>query len=342
MPPEPFVVITTIHPITRGIERFLSMPHLRVALVGDTATPAYPARERLTFLGVERQRETGFDLAGRLPFKHYCRKNLGYLWAMREGAAAIYDTDDDNIPYDHWGFPPFECDLRVAAPGRFANVYKLFTPSTEERIWPRGFPLEEIQSEDPGEERGDPLPIGVWQGLADGDPDVDAIHRLVFNRLLTFRSRDPVALPAGTYCPFNSQNTLFQPRAFPLLYLPATVSFRFTDILRGYVAQRCLWASGLHLGFTAATVAQERNEHDLIKDFRDEIDCYLHIKRLTDCLDALRLSGSPLEDLVTAYRELARERIVADEEQGLVEAWARDVEAVTPGPRAAVKKGDAP
>ena len=52
------------------------------------------------------------------------------------------------------------------------------------------------------------------------------------------------------------------------MYLPAFVSFRFTDILRGYVAQRIMWDYGLRLGFLPPNVFQKRNEHDLMADFR--------------------------------------------------------------------------
>ena len=102
--------------------------------------------------------------------------------------------------------------------------------------------------------------IGIWQGLADLDPDVDAIYRLTSNKEVTFDKGDPIVLGKETWCPFNSQNTLFaSPQFFPLLYLPAFVTFRFTDILRGYVAQPILQAAGYRLGFTEATVYQDRN-----------------------------------------------------------------------------------
>lgn len=41
-----------------------------------------------------------FSIASELPFKSYTRKNIGYLYAISQGAEWIYDTDDDNKPYD--------------------------------------------------------------------------------------------------------------------------------------------------------------------------------------------------------------------------------------------------
>ena len=41
------------------------------------------------------------------------------------------------------------------------------------------------------------------------------------------------------------------------MYLPTFVTFRFTDILRSYVAQPIMWNAGYRLGFTNATVTQK-------------------------------------------------------------------------------------
>jgi hypothetical protein len=47
--------------------------------------------------------------------------------------------------------------------------------------------------------------------------------------------------------------------------MPAYVTFRFTDILRASSLSRFLWQAGYHLGFTSATVIQERNPHDYLR-----------------------------------------------------------------------------
>ena len=60
-----------------------------------------------------------------------------------------------------------------------------------------------------------------------------------------------MVLGTGTMSPFNTQNTLIRKELFALLYLPTYVTFRFTDILRGLVAQPIMWAAGYALGFTA-------------------------------------------------------------------------------------------
>ena len=116
----------------------------------------------------------------------------------------------------------------------------------------------------------------IQQGLANQNPDVDAIYRLVLPLPLDFVEAAPVALGKGAWCPFNSQNTTWWSEAFPLLYLPFHCSFRMTDIWRSFVAQRIAWENGWSILFHNATVFQERNEHSLIRDFEEEIPGYLN------------------------------------------------------------------
>lgn len=127
----------------------------------------------------------------------------------------------------------------------------------------------------------------IQQGLADENPDVDAIYRLTFPLPQNFRSDRRVALGSGAWCPFNSQNTTWYPEAFPLLYLPAYCSFRMTDIWRSFVAQRIAWANGWSVLYHEPTVWQDRNDHDLMRDFADEIPGYMNNAQIAAGLDAL-------------------------------------------------------
>ena len=60
-----------------------------------------------------------------------------------------------------------------------------------------------------------PISIGVLQSLADHDPDVDAIYRLVRSTPFSFDReggeqgrREAIVLPKGRYSPYNAQATL--------------------------------------------------------------------------------------------------------------------------------------
>jgi hypothetical protein len=205
-------------------------------------------------------------------------------------------------------------------------VYRAFTSA---RVWPRGLPLDHT-----GPSFLDPLPLDepvevecpIQQFLADGDPDVDAIYRLVDGREVTF-SGETILLEPGTYSPFNSQNTVWWPEAYPLLYLPSHVSFRVTDIWRGLVATAVAKARSWTIAFAPPTVRQIRNAHDLMRDFSDEIPAYLENARILDrLLDGVGAEKDVTAGLLKAYEVLHTLELVPRAELDLVHKWAVSVE----------------
>jgi hypothetical protein len=269
----PWIVITSINPPTAAIRKIsdLCTKGWSAVVVGDTKTPIDWQADNINFLSVDEQKSRYGELADLIPYRHYCRKNMGYLYAIENGATLILDTDDDNIPLEGFGLGiREEVTGRMVGGTAWLNVYKHFS---SDNIWPRGLPLNRIHD---GGVVGasDTRHCVVQQFLADRDPDIDAIHRLVFGKEVFFDAAPPVILEEGTWCPFNSQNTVFFPAAFPLLYLPCHVSFRMTDIWRSFVALAILERAGGALAFLAPTVEQVRNEHDLMDDFELEVVGY--------------------------------------------------------------------
>ena len=323
------VVVTTINPPTRAVREIQARtPELsaRFHVIGDSKSPPDFDLPGAAYLDLAAQAATGFRFAGLCPTRHYARKNIGYLAAIREGATVIVETDDDNIPRDGFWAPRRRAVTAplVARPG-WCNVYRYFTDAL---IWPRGLPLDRIK--DAVEPLGAPvagLDCPIQQGLADENPDVDAIYRLILPLPLDFAD-GTVVLDRGVWCPFNSQNTTFFEPAFPLLYLPYHCSFRMTDIWRSFVAQRLCWENGWRLMFHGSTVFQERNEHDLMRDFADEVPGYLHNERIRKTLEDLALTGGEGalgDDLIACYRALIGLGVVGAEEAPLVAAWVEDL-----------------
>ena len=325
-----FIVITSIFHPTKAVEAFSGIPGHKLIVIGDNKTPKGWKCKNSLFYPIEAQKSSDYAIAKLLPENHYSRKMFGYVKAMEMGAELIVDTDDDNIPKPGWAFPPFSGNYLLSRQGLgFVNIYKHFTGMN---IWPRGLPLAQIKnpkaalSEKELEKK--PAKVGVWQALADGDPDVDAIYRLTKGDLCYFDKKEPVVLDSGTLSPFNSQNTAFAKDFFPLLYLPAFVTFRFTDILRGLVAQPIMWLYGYKLGFLGATVTQERNAHDYTKDFESEIPCYLQASKAADIVSKnIRRESSVCENLYSAYQALSKHEIVPEKELDLLSAWNKDVQS---------------
>jgi hypothetical protein len=210
-------------------------------------------------------------------------------------------------------------------------VYSLYTSS---HLWPRGFPLEHVRASDSGcevVETSAEQHAAVWQGLVDGDPDVDAIARLTSPQADGDFRFDPglrrVILERGVVCPLNSQNTWWvDPAAFALLFLPGTTTFRVCDILRGYVAQHTLWRRGAHAGFVHPTAFQARNPHDLLADFASELPLYLHAAKMNHVLnDAAHRYTGGADDLVKAYDALAEANLADPRERDIAEAWLTSI-----------------
>lgn len=246
--------------------------------------------------------------------------------AVRGGSDCIIDSDDDNIPKSGWGFPEFEKEYNCVPDNKgFVNVYKLFAG---QKIWPRGLPLNFINDESglSGKIDKKKCNVGIWQALADEDPDVDAIYRMTCDAPCYFAESSPVVLGEGTICPVNTQNTIIRKELFPLLYLPSFVSFRFTDILRGLIAQPIMWKYGYRTGFVNATVVQKRNPHDYMKDFISEMPMYRYSGKIVDIIAPVISSSNSIEDnLHMAYEELLKNKIVRERELVVLEAWLRDI-----------------
>jgi hypothetical protein len=134
----------------------------------------------------------------------------------------------------------------------------------------------------------------------------------------------------NNFCAVNSQNTLWSDSTlFPLLYLPSTVSFRFTDILRGYVAQAAINVSSKSWGFYSATSYQERNDHSLMNDFRSEVSMYSNMEEIFQTIyQSCKTSNSIINNLMDCYISLSKKDFVKDEELRILSNWLTDLNSL--------------
>ncbi|KAF9216083.1 hypothetical protein BGZ59_011094 [Podila verticillata] len=70
-----------------------NLPGWNVVVVADVKTPKEWSCGSCVFLTVEEQQCLGFGIVPATPFKSYSRKNVGYLWAIKQGATTVFDTD---------------------------------------------------------------------------------------------------------------------------------------------------------------------------------------------------------------------------------------------------------
>ena len=323
------LVITSIaspqNKILQQIAHQAKKHQVEVILIGDRKSPNDFYLEGINFYSIQHQRQLDFKLAKNLPENHYSRKNIGYLVAISKSYDVIVETDDDNIPYPQfWQERNLQIEAEIVENQGWVNIYKYFTGTN---IWPRGLPLEFVkQPVENGEIKEIEAPI--QQGLANENPDVDAIYRFVGYLPIEFKKRLPIALGRSSFSPFNSQNTTWHKKAFPLLYLPSYCSFRMTDIWRSFVAQRITQEYNWLISFHSSTVYQERNEHNILKDFEQEIPGYLNNANIMDSLLETELCSDEegiFENLMRSYKTLIKNGWIGNEELFLLENWIEDL-----------------
>eukprot|EP01088_Endostelium_zonatum_P015615 TRINITY_DN3923_c0_g1_i1.p1 TRINITY_DN3923_c0_g1~~TRINITY_DN3923_c0_g1_i1.p1 ORF type:complete len:475 (-),score=53.05 TRINITY_DN3923_c0_g1_i1:116-1540(-) len=300
-----WVVLTTVFEPEPAVYDFFKMSGWCVVVVGDNKTPRnylellakdVPVKNNIAgnsiFLDVETQKQLPYKVAAALPWNHYSRKNIGYLYAIHHGAQTIYDTDDDNILIDPTqiqdssaAFKKVQTFANHKSVPAALNLYPFFAPvnndnrTTIDTMWPRGFPLDSIVASTSsnlslvdfnGREPS------VIQLLQQHDPDLDAIFRLTHSLPVYFKTNDKmIIVPINCYAPFNAQSTVWRRSGFWGLYLPMTVTGRVSDIWRSYFIQKILAMNNMSISYTSAKVRQDRNVHTYLGDFNSEQDLYL-------------------------------------------------------------------
>lgn len=318
------VVITTINEPTPTIHKHMDSDY-DVIVVGDNKTPESYKSLNCIFLDISTQHKLFPKFSSLLPINHYCRKNIGYLYAIGKKYDIIYETDDDTEPY-----LCFDSVLKynytdynvISSQQKWINFYKYFT---SDFIWPRGYPLSLIKSNNDLKIKKNVKNIkpSIINGLIDNDPDVDSIYRLSYNKVPVFQNRDPVIVDNQNMCVFNTQNTFWINKdIFACLYIPCTVSFRYCDILRGIITNIVMKYKNLHLAYSSPNVVQYRNLHDLMKDFESEIPMFLGNETILNFIENNLKKSLSIKRLIhQIYLNLYKYEYVKKEEIDLLENY---------------------
>jgi hypothetical protein len=87
-----------------------------------------------------------------------------------------------------------------------------------------------------------------------------------------------------------------------------------------------MWLYGYSLGFTNATVIQDRNPHNYMHDFISELPMYQHCRQVVEVVSGAISTKNRLEDnLYAAYEALLLKGIVVDKELHALEAWLSEI-----------------
>jgi len=331
---KPFaVVITSLLSDTRAIKMYSEYcPHFNSELfiVGDKKSRKAIKFDYCSYYSLQRQKKLPYKFAQKCPVNNYARKNIGYLEAIKSGYEIIVETDDDNYPKDSfWHDRKINNKCNYIKDNGWVNVYSYFS---NKKIWPRGFPLELLKRTNPQVSKIDSIKnCPIQQGLVDNDPDVDAIYRMTIGENITFIKNRKLTLGKNVWCPFNSQNTTWFKKAFPLMYLPSFCNMRLTDIWRSFIAQRIAWTCGWNILFHSPNAYQDRNEHNLLSDFADELPGYQNNRNICNALGELELKEGVVniyENLFRCYKLMIKNRWIGQKELKLLETWIKDLDSL--------------
>lgn len=265
------IVTTTINPPTEAIERFLRLDEWELVVIGDLKTPKDYRLDRGTYVGPQEQEAYDKELSDAIGWNCIQRRSFGLLWAHDMQADIVAVVDDDNIPYDGWGE-----DLLIGKDNE-VDFYETDMPAFDpvgatnhRHLWHRGFPLELLSKRDYSKVSRRVVRPDIQADFWNGDPDIDAICRMEHAPECEF---DPEKFPLASnkMSPFNSQNTFLSGRVLEDYFLFPHVG-RMDDIWASYYLQ----AKGYKVIYSGPSVYQDRNQHNLIRDMKQEYLGYEH------------------------------------------------------------------
>ena len=325
-------IITTINPYknVKKLDYISKKNSVNFIIVGDKKTPLDFKTVYGDYLDLSKQKNLKYQITKKIPYNSYSRKNIGYLKAIQLNSNFIIETDDDNqIDKNYFNKISLHQNAKSILTEGWVNIYKAFLKDKSIKIWPRGLPFENIEKKFYFSEKSVKKKFFIQQGICNGDPDVDAIFRILNNKKnFRFKKNLMFSINPKTFIPLNSQNTLWHSKAFALLYLPSFCSMRATDIWRGLIAKVVLANDKKNILFKSSNIIQKRNDHNLINDLRDEMELYENLNLALNSLLKLNLlkgEKNYSKNLIKVYQKLVVMKLFPKKELELVKLWVRDL-----------------
>ena len=266
------IVTTTISEPTKATQMFAKMNGWDFLVVGDKKTP-HDKYKNYNYLHPEEQEKLDKPLSDMIGWNCIQRRNLGFVYALKNGYDYIATVDDDNIPLDNWGefFKPQKIDV-------FSTKFKFFDPlsvTNYNHLWHRGFPLQHVHKKNEVTQTKKFFEkFDVQANLWNGDPDIDAVCRMIYAPECKFTNS---WYTTDCMTPFNSQNTILSKDALRHYFMFDKVG-RMDDIFGSYILQK----KGFKVVFGPPTVYQDRNEHDLTIDMKKEYIGYENVRNIIE------------------------------------------------------------
>lgn len=266
-----YIVTTTIQEPTEATIKFSKKKDWTLVVVGDKKTPASEYKKiNCIYLTPQEQEKINKELSDEIGWNSIQRRNMGFLFAYKEGADVVASVDDDNIPYKDWGKDLYiGQEINIDAYHSSNGIFDPLSVTEHDDLWHRGYPIDLLLSKNKIKKLGKrKFNVLIQADFWNGDPDIDAICRLSKKPEVKFSFKKPF----GSYqvSPFNSQNTFFHRDVIPYYMVLPHVG-RMDDIWGGYILQKKFPRS---LIYNRASVYQKRNIQDLVLNLEKEIIGY--------------------------------------------------------------------
>jgi len=264
-----------------------------IVIVGDRKTPHARVQNAIRkhwdgmFDYMHPDFKTDFRTEESVGYNCIQRRNVGFLRAMQLKNDYILTVDDDNFPVS----PAWRVTALMVLDGKRNSP----TISTANGWWNpgslchppvvhRGYPLDRRHEETlpPMAQTIHNQAIGVFASLWTGDPDIDAVERIVNNPTVQQINGSRIA-GLGTWAPFNSQATMFKKKYVPTMLMLPDIG-RYDDIWASYITRVLMDRDGEAVFYGYPIVNQERNEHDLLKDLDAEVFGMKHTPKFVQTL----------------------------------------------------------
>ncbi len=335
-------LITTTIFVPEVLERYRSMgPDVTILIAGDRKTPHEKVARMAAELGNAiyysdtDQDKLGYECSEVIGWNKIMRRNIVLLEAIRLKPDVIVTIDDDNIPIGDDYFSAVRAIFGTAYSGLMAspeskwfNIGDFLLP----RVYHRGFPYSQRKKDTeislkPVSSRK----IGIAAGLWLGDPDIDAMDRIVTNPGVMHLSdllNSGIIVANGVFTPVNSQNTAYVRELAPLMMVLTDVG-RFDDIWGSYIAERVMMETDYHVHFGRPFVWQERNKQNHWVNLRDEVYGMENTDRFCRELMEVNLDkGNVFENLRQLYGCLEGLDFIPENTKRLFSAWCNDIERI--------------
>lgn len=272
-------------------QRIGPLDSLEIVVVGDIKTPAGAVHYLeslitpnpqivITYLGVDEQEEHFKKFSAlwyHIPMNSFSRRNFGDLYCLISKHDYVIRIDDDNFPIDdsfiqnHLNALELTQIPVIESETGWYNICELLQEERDSYFFPRGYPYKfrELRKVHGNKIEKRQVTVALNAGLWLGDPDVDAITRLVmapYAKSMKLPAEDSyVALEKATWSPINTQNTAYTNEYLRISFVSPFVG-RYDDIFSGYILRSISDHMNKYVTYGHPLVNQKRNLHDLWND----------------------------------------------------------------------------